>query len=110
MSDHLIPPGVGATDAALLRRAYALTNQAELQALYNEWAATYDTTMLDGLGYVSPQRLVERFAAVCPWRNGAVLDIGAGTGLVGSALRNAGFTTIDATSIAISRKVTSPSL
>jgi predicted TPR repeat methyltransferase len=94
-SHHLIPPGVNEQDAELLRRAYDLSDQDEGQQLYADWAATYDTTMLDGLGYVSPARLVERFAAAVDWRDRLVLDVGCGTGLVGVGLAEHGFASVD---------------
>lgn len=92
---HLIPPGVNEVDAELLRRAYELGDQDEGQQLYSQWAPTYDATMVDGLGYVSPQRLVERLAAAVAWRDRPVLDVGCGTGLVGDELVANGFSAID---------------
>jgi predicted TPR repeat methyltransferase len=92
---HLIPPGVDEQDASLLRRAYALNDQTEGAQLYREWASTYDRTMIDGLGYVSPQRLVEVFARSTTRRDGDVLDLGCGTGLIGVQLALHGFTTFD---------------
>lgn len=93
--DDLIPDGVDERDAELLRRAYALHSQDEGAELYRAWAHTYDRTMLDGLGYRSPQRLVAQFARLVPWRDQPVLDIGCGTGLVGVELARHGFDTID---------------
>lgn len=93
--EHLVPPGVDPNDAALLQRAYALRDQDEGQVLYTEWAETYDRTMVDGLGYISPQRLVDVFTRHVTWRDGAVLDLGCGTGLVGRDLHGRGFTTLD---------------
>jgi SAM-dependent methyltransferase len=94
-SEHLVPPGVDPTDAALLRRAYDLRNQGETDALYSEWAASYDRTMLDGLGYTAPTLLVDQFAAVVTWRDRPIVDLGCGTGLVGAGLARHGFTTVD---------------
>ncbi len=94
-SDHLIPPGVGARDAEYLKRAYDLSNMAESAQLYEEWAETYDQTMLDGLGYVSPHKLTALFADVVDWRDRPIVDLGCGTGLVGLHLRDHGFTNID---------------
>lgn len=95
MSHVPIPDGVDQRSAELLRRAYSLDNVDDGQQLYSEWAETYDTTMLDGLGYASP-RLVAGLAA--EWNAqiiGPVLDIGCGTGLLGSELASRGFDLVD---------------
>jgi predicted TPR repeat methyltransferase len=89
--ESLIPPGVGTGDAELLRRAYALESKADGEQLYRDWAATYDQTMIDGLGYQVPKRTAEVFAAGVTWRRDKVLDIGCGTGLVGAELVRHGF-------------------
>jgi predicted TPR repeat methyltransferase len=104
--DAMIPPSVDAEDAELLRRAYALNSQAESEALYREWAATYDRTMIDGLGYISPQRLALLFARRVEWRHAAVLDIGCGTGLVGAELVVHGFTTLDGLDLSLEMMAT----
>ena len=62
MGHAAIPEGVDPKSAELLRRAYALDDTGDGPQLYREWADTYDTTMLGGLGYVSP-RLVVGLAA-----------------------------------------------
>ena len=79
----------------LLRRAYGLSSDEESLALYRDWAKTYDKTMLQGLHYQSPRLLAERLSALLPARDGAVLDIGCGTGLAGRELAARGFTVID---------------
>lgn len=93
--EHAIPPGVDAESAALLERAYGLQTPADSRALYRDWAASYDRTMEDGLGYVSPVRLAERLALHVPERNSRVLDVGCGTGLAGRYLAGLGFGRID---------------
>jgi predicted TPR repeat methyltransferase len=93
--DELIPPNVGEHEAALLRRAYALSTQAEGAQLYSEWASTYDRTMIDGLGYTSPALLSDLFARCVSWRDSRVLDLGCGTGLVGAELVRHGFSMFD---------------
>ena len=96
MSGHAeIPDGVDEHSAALLRRAYDLDDVDTGQQLYVEWADTYDTTMLDGLGYVSPRLVAEALAAHTHHTSAPVLDIGCGTGLVGQECARRGFTTID---------------
>jgi predicted TPR repeat methyltransferase len=93
--DELIPLNVGEPEAALLRRAYALSTRAEGEQLYREWATTYDRTMVDGLGYISPALLADLFARNVEWRDDRVLDLGCGTGLVGAELAIQGFATFD---------------
>jgi predicted TPR repeat methyltransferase len=93
--EDLVPQGVEERDAALLRRAYGLTGKDEGAQLYREWAATYDRTMVEGLGYISPGRLAALFASHVTWRDRPVLDLGCGTGLVAASLAELGFSTID---------------
>ncbi len=93
--DDIIPPGVDERDAALLRRAYALQSRTDGERLYRDWAATYDRTMVEGLGYVSPMLLVAQFARAVDWRDSPIIDLGCGTGLVGAELRRHGFCAID---------------
>jgi predicted TPR repeat methyltransferase len=81
---------------SLLARAYALKDANEARGLYREWAATYDATMLDGLGYLTPARTAELLAAYVDRRDCRVLDVGSGTGLAGAALASHGFTNIGA--------------
>jgi len=74
------------TDNPLLKRAYALGgDRSEIRSLYADWAESYDTDTLDGMGYVAPalaaRTLAERLDAA-----GTVLDAGCGTGLVGVEL------------------------
>lgn len=96
MGSHAeIPEGVDEHSAALLRRAYDLDDVDAGQQLYVEWADTYDATMLDGLGYVSPRLVAEALAEHSDDPTAPVLDIGCGTGLVGQDCARRGFTTID---------------
>lgn len=94
-SAKTIPPGVSPEAARLLERAYALDSDEKSRALYRDWAPTYDQTMLQGLHYQSPQTVARLLAAHLPDREAAVLDIGCGTGLLGQALAEHGFTSID---------------
>ena len=63
MTQHAaIPEGVDEQSSALLRRAYAVATTADGQQLYQDWAATYDATMLEGLGYLTPRLVAEALA------------------------------------------------
>ena len=81
----------------LLRRAYALdsTKPEETRALYRDWAETYDGTMIDGLGYVSPQKIADITAVWLTDRRAPVLDVGCGTGLLAAVLAELGFANVD---------------
>lgn len=79
----------------MLERAYSLRSDEDTHALYRDWATTYDQTMLDGLGYVSPALVANLLAETAADRDGIVLDVGCGTGLAGMELVRHGFTTID---------------
>ncbi|MDA8603219.1 methyltransferase domain-containing protein [Alphaproteobacteria bacterium] len=82
---------------ALLRRAYELdgANDEETKALYRDWAETYDGTMIDGLGYVSPMKIAALTAQLVPDRAARILDVGCGTGLLATFLMEEGFSQID---------------
>jgi predicted TPR repeat methyltransferase len=95
MSHAAVPDGVDPQSAALLRRAYDLADSADGQQLYEEWAATYDTTMLDGLRYASPRLLVAAMVRHLASLDAPILDLGCGTGLVGAELAAHGATAID---------------
>jgi len=68
---------------ALLARAYALSNDEETKALYQDWASTYDETMLDGLSYLTPLNTASLLAATLTDKSALILDVGSGTGLAG---------------------------
>jgi predicted TPR repeat methyltransferase len=92
-------PELDADARALLARAYGLQSQADSQALYRDWATTYDQTMLDGLQYQSPTLVAQMLAQAMPESaaraQAAVLDVGCGTGLAGEALAVLGFAVVD---------------
>jgi len=81
---------------ALVKRAYTVSNDEESKALYRDWANSYDTAMVDGLGYLTPTLTARLLAEYCHDREARVLDIGSGTGLAGVALQAEGFTQLDA--------------
>lgn len=67
-----------------LSGAYSLRTPDDARALYRDWAETYDTGFAAEHGYDVPRVLAEVFRR--EGGHGPVLDIGAGTGLVGEAL------------------------
>lgn len=95
-SSNRIPPNVDDKFAKLLERAYKLSSDADTHDLYRDWAETYDKTMLEGLGYLSPRLVTRLLARHVSDKTIRVLDVGAGTGLAGLELAALGFTSIDA--------------
>ena len=80
---------------SFLSAVYAAKSPQELQGVYNDWAASYDTD-LDSLGYTAPQKAADVLASVLPpTPETRILDAGCGTGLVGSALSRHGYRHID---------------
>lgn len=79
----------------LLNRAHALENEQQTKELYRDWAATYEETMIDGLGYLSPTKGAQLFGEFVSDHTSKILDVGVGTGLVGQSLAKAGFSDID---------------
>ena len=81
--------------------------------LYEDWAETYESDFVAAKGYVYHERVVEQMRDHMASIHGAILDVGCGTGIVGIALQQAGFDTIDGVDIspamlAESRKKTTP--
>ena len=72
---------------------YAANDLNDLQARYDEWAAEYDSDVIHAFGYFGPQLGADLFAKYVSVGS-HVLDAGAGTGLVGSCLKEKGFTSI----------------
>ena len=69
-----------------LDSAYALGDAEETKEFYRDWAETYDESFAEARGYASPREVARVFRAA-EGNNTPVLDIGAGTGLLGEALQ-----------------------
>ncbi|MCP5088484.1 MAG: methyltransferase domain-containing protein [Rhodobacteraceae bacterium] len=77
-----------------LDQAYSLRTVTDTQALYADWAETYDEEVAAN-GYVTPARCAKALAKFAPDKNAPLLDLGCGTGLSGMALAKEGFARID---------------
>ncbi|MBB3994549.1 putative TPR repeat methyltransferase [Sulfitobacter undariae] len=77
-----------------LDRIYTADDPADLRAIYQEWAASYDAD-ITASGYATPRRCAEALAQFADDKTEPVLDFGCGTGLSGQALREVGFDTLD---------------
>jgi ubiquinone/menaquinone biosynthesis C-methylase UbiE len=75
--------------------AYALETPADSVRLYDEWADSYDTDFVESVGYVVYLRVAEILIRQRSLINGAVLDVGCGTGIVGASLREGGIEAVD---------------
>lgn len=77
---------------ARLSRVY--DNPGDKQALFDDWAPTYDHDLVNEMGYVADAEACRQLEALVPDRQARILDAGCGTGLVGRRLRQAGYTDI----------------
>ena len=68
-----------------LNKAYALSSVDDNRKLYSEWAKDYDLTFVEAMDYLLPSKVVHQFLR--HGGRGPVLDIGAGTGILGFLLR-----------------------
>jgi predicted TPR repeat methyltransferase len=81
-----------------LDRVYRAQSPQELRQVYSEWAEAYDHDLVDGLGWDKPARVVQTLLPFLPLpaSNPKILDVGAGTGLVGDVLSRHGFQNLTA--------------
>jgi len=96
MTDPETPAGTAAQPAPDrspgLDAAYALSGPEDCRRLYAGWADSYDRDFAAGMDYVLPAQVAAAFVSAGGGQGaGPVLDVGAGTGLLGAALRGAGF-------------------
>ncbi len=78
-----------------LHEAYATDDEASQLAFYKKWAQDYDNQMLQGLDYVSPEKIADALARHLLDKSACVLDIGCGTGLTAEAVAAFGYRIID---------------
>lgn len=84
-------------DARDLDAAYGLKTPEDSKRLYAAWAKTYDADFAARMDYCLPERVVAAFVARGP--SGPILDIGAGTGLVGAHLAALGLGPVEGVDI-----------
>ena len=84
-----------------LSQAYAVETPDDNRRLYRSWASTYDDDFVAAHGYVYHEAVVRALGRRLPVSacDGAVLDVGCGTGVVGIALREAGYPVVDGVDI-----------
>ncbi len=74
---------------------YETQNREKLQDRYDAWSRIYDQE-LDQPYRISPIRSAQALAQVLPDQQASILDVGAGTGMVGEALAELGYTNLTA--------------
>ena len=74
----------------LVQWVYGARNNQELEARYNSWAKNYDEDLNKDFGWLGPALTLEACKQYVP-TDAKILDAGAGTGLVGKALSEAGY-------------------
>jgi predicted TPR repeat methyltransferase len=80
-------------DPVDLDGAYAMQTREEILRFYADFAARYDADFAERMAYRTPQLVARAFVAA--GGAGPVLDVGAGTGLVGVALAAEGVAPVD---------------
>lgn len=75
--------------------AYAVETPADNVRLYGDWAETYDADFVASEGFVYHLRVAEIMLQQQSLIDGAVLDVGCGTGNVGVVLRDGGVDIVD---------------
>lgn len=58
-----------------------------VEALFDQYAGTFDRSLVEKLGYRAPELLLDAIRAEAPGRFDLVIDLGCGTGLMGERLR-----------------------
>ncbi len=66
--------------------AYSLKTPKDSIELYKKWAKTYDQDFAFNSNYLSPKKICNYFSKYAKNTDTPILDVGAGTGLVGKCL------------------------
>ena len=77
--------------------AYDLKTPDDSVRLYKEWADTYDDSFVASHRYIMHEHVARAYVNAGGYQ--PVLDVGAGTGICGQALRDRGLDEVDATDI-----------
>ena len=84
----------------ILDRVYGSRNLDDLREAYDSWAATYDSTVSGDYRYRGHEIVVDRVRPHLP-DAAAILDAGAGSGMVGLSAFRAGFVNVDAMDLSV---------
>jgi predicted TPR repeat methyltransferase len=76
-----------------LRKAYTARSAEEIREYYDQWAGDYETHM-GNVGYTHPAMVAAMLSRHVPPGSDAILDAGAGTGIMAEILTAMGYRTI----------------
>ena len=79
-----------------LDSAYEINGTEDAKRVYSDWAESYERSLVAEMGYVAPRRIADLYLENSTDKS-AVLDIGAGTGLLGRYLEGLTVDAIDIT-------------
>jgi ubiquinone/menaquinone biosynthesis C-methylase UbiE len=94
-SPESLPEELAARIEKRWQEAYGTQSETDLRDFYADWAETYDEDHA-AIGCFHHQAAVELLLQFLPDPAAAILDVGAGTGLVGEALQARGFSNLTA--------------
>lgn len=80
----------------IINGSYNAGDQSALNLYYKKWADSYDNDVLVRMGYKAPDQTVQLFSHIVKDKSARILDVGAGTGLVGEHLASFGYQKVDA--------------
>ena len=75
------------SDKKGLKDAYSIKTPQDSINLYRVWSPTYDKDFAEKNDYRSPKEIASYFEKYCNEKDTPILDVGAGTGLVGQCLK-----------------------
>ncbi len=78
-----------------VERARRIAGPKDALAVYRDWARDYDRDIAGELNFIGSDRIAELLAEHLPDRTAHIIDLGCGTGLVGHALQQLGFSHLD---------------
>lgn len=76
-----------------LHKAYQATNPQQTKEVYDDWAKSYEAHMSEA-GYTHPAMVASMFSRHVKAGDQAVLDAGAGTGIMGEILTGLGYSNL----------------
>lgn len=86
---------MGNNSDEILSRVTHLEDGDSSRDIYDDWSDNYDDHLIDEFGYISPEIAAQALSDAIDAPDVAIVDYGCGTGLVGQALNQQGFTTVD---------------